>query len=112
MFVNYDLPVDYHNAAPSGQTSTIGFMVSPQQGAPALEDVSATVSVSYDDGATWTHPQEAKLGTGGKFTTTIQNSAGGADSTGYVSLRVTATDAAGNSVRQTIVRAYALSTGE
>ncbi len=60
------------------------------------------VQASYDDGATWTPVTVAT--TGDHWTATLTHPAGG----GFVSLKATAGDAAGNSVDQTILRAYAL----
>ncbi|GIF20058.1 subtilisin family serine protease [Actinoplanes tereljensis] len=55
---------------------------------------TVTVALSTDEGATW----KKAPGLGGKFVVP--------SGTGTVSLRVTATDRAGNSVTQTVLRAY------
>jgi hypothetical protein len=57
------------------------------------------VDVSYDDGLTW---QAAAVRTeGDHWSVCVQHPA-----TGYASLRASATDADGNTVRQSVVRAY------
>ncbi|MDX6263100.1 MAG: hypothetical protein QOH84_4788 [Kribbellaceae bacterium] len=60
-----------------------------------------TVEVSYDDGATWQAAVLRKAGSG--WTATIKHPA-----SGFVSLRSSATDAKGNGVVQTTIRAYRL----
>ncbi|MEU7969689.1 S8 family serine peptidase [Streptomyces sp. NPDC049097] len=61
-----------------------------------------TLDVSYDDGATW---QRAALSGQGDGWRTALRAPGSA---GFVSLRVTARDSDGNSVSQTITRAFGL----
>ena len=94
--------LDDHNRAPSGRTCLIPVHVSrsTDQGTGPVETL--TVDVSYDDGATW---QPARLtGRGGDRMAWVNHPPGD----GYVSLRARATDAAGNTVEQTIIHAYAL----
>jgi hypothetical protein len=58
------------------------------------------VQVSYDDGATW---QAALVkGSGSQWALTVLHPPGA----GHVSLRAQATDGRGNTVTQTIIRAY------
>jgi len=57
--------------------------------------------VSYDDGRTWKHV--VVLGPLGEKAVAVVPSPRGS---GFVSLRASATDTAGNTVRETIVRAY------
>ncbi|MEV0842335.1 hypothetical protein AB0I55_22705 [Actinocatenispora sera] len=107
LFVTYDLPLDAGSHAPAGGAYSFGFTVAGQQHS-TQKGSAATVSVSYDDGASWSEPQAA-TGTGdGGFTTTVQHPEL-AGTNGYVSLRIAAHDADGNAVTQTIIRAYALS---
>jgi len=68
-----------------------------------IEDL--TVSISYDDGNSWTNVPAKSTGNGG-YKVTVQQPAGSTD--GYVSLRLDATDADGSRIRQTIIRAYGL----
>lgn len=107
LFLRYDLALDLKSQAKAGGPFDIGFTVAHQQNAPAPSGVAATVSVSYDGGKTWSDPLPATGQGGGKFTATITHPAL-ADTDGFVSLRVQAHDDAGNSVDQTLIRAYAL----
>lgn len=107
LFLRYDLPLDDSSQATAGTAEPINFSVTSQQGAPAVSGVSATVSASFDGGQTWTSPQQATSQGNGQFTTTISQPAL-ADTDGFVALRVTAADGSGNSVTQTIIRAYGL----
>jgi hypothetical protein len=107
LFLRYNLPLSYDDQATAGTSEPIGFTVTSQQNAPAPSGVSATVSASFDGGQTWTTPQAATSLGGGKFTTTIsQPSLAATD--GSVALRVTATDGSGDSVTQTLIDAYGL----
>jgi len=107
LFVNYDLALNYQSRAKASGPFQIAFAVEHQQNAPAPSGVAATVSVSYDDGRTWTDPQAATAQPGGTLATTITHPAL-ADTTGFVSLRIDAHDGEGNAVQQTIIRAYGL----
>jgi hypothetical protein len=98
--IGYDAPVDLAGRAPAGATR-LGITVAPAAGAPATEVTGATVEVSFDDGTTWT--TAALTGGGGRYTAAFAAPAGG-----FVSTRVTATDAAGDTVGQTVLRAYAV----
>jgi subtilisin family serine protease len=95
--VRYDLPLDGHNTAPA--TGVSGFVtVAHQDGAAHSPVRRVTTEVSYDDGVTW---QPATVtADGSRWKVDVP---GG---TGYASLRATATDTAGNSVTETVIRAY------
>lgn len=63
------------------------------------------VEASFEDGKNWTTVHTARRGGDGQFIANLQRPSyihGDA----YVTLRVTATDAAYNSVQQTVVRAF------
>lgn len=107
LFISYDLPLNYDGQATAGQSFGIAFSVGHQPGESAAAGLSATVSASFDDGKTWTSPQPAVSQGSGQFTAAIQQPALAATS-GFVCLRIQARDGAGNSVRQTIIRAYGL----
>jgi hypothetical protein len=107
LFPVYNLPLNLSDQATAGAPFTIRFTVSHQLGESPPSGVTATVSESFDDGKTWTAPQAATGTGGGQFSATIAQPALSATS-GFASLRVTARDAAGDSVTQTIVRAYGL----
>jgi subtilisin family serine protease len=86
------------NTAPAGSFA-IPLTAAAQPGSPAAGINTITVQYSTDDGTTW---QNATVtGSGANRTATVTNPA-----SGYVSLRATATDFAGNSVTQTTIRAY------
>ncbi|MFE7609666.1 S8 family serine peptidase [Streptomyces celluloflavus] len=63
----------------------------------------ATLQLSYDDGAHWT-PAALRATADGSWATTVT----APRTARYVSLRATARDTAGNTVSQTVVRAYGL----
>ncbi|MEH0936170.1 S8 family peptidase [Micromonospora psammae] len=88
--------LDDTNTARAGRTMTIPVALDRHAGSTAAPNRTLGVSASFDDGRTWaalpvtrgvariTHPRQP----------------------GFVSLRLTATDTAGNTVTQTIQRAY------
>jgi hypothetical protein len=95
--VRYDLPLDGYNSAPA--TGVTGFVDAVHQdGAARVPVRKLSVDVSYDDGVSWQRATVAANGARWKVTVP-----GG---TGFASLRTTATDATGNSVTETIIRAY------
>jgi hypothetical protein len=107
LFITYNLPLTMDNTATAGSPFPIAFTVSHQQGEAPPAGVTATVSASFDNGQTWSSPQPAASLGNGKFTTTIQQPVL-SDTSGFVSLRVTARDSAGNSVTETLIKAYGL----
>ncbi|MFI9467059.1 S8 family serine peptidase [Streptomyces sp. NPDC052492] len=102
--VDYDVPVDEHNAVGRGRSHTLLLTVRHQDGLAAPRGVRTTVEVSYDDGRRFTEvPVRAVKD--GTFAATVTRPAG-VRGDAFVTLRVTARDAAGASVRQTVTRAY------
>ncbi|MEU7930478.1 S8 family serine peptidase [Micromonospora echinofusca] len=94
--------LDRDNAAPAGRSFVIPVEVQRQPGAPRARIAALTVDASYDGGKTW---QRARVRPGGDgWTATVRHP----DGTGYVSLRATARDAAGNTVTQRVIQAYRL----
>jgi subtilisin family serine protease len=92
--------VDGQGRAEAGAPFLLTLLVQRQPGAPAVRLTGLSVQASYDDGATWTGaPTEIQ---GDRGQALLHNPAG----TGFASLRITARDAAGNSVAQTVIRAY------
>jgi hypothetical protein len=93
-----------HDMALNGTTAaglqamdvTVGHI--PVAGPSAI--TSATIQFSVDDGATWHNAQVARQGPG--CYRVVYN----APADAYVTLRTTATDAAGGSITETIVRGY------
>lgn len=107
LFVNYQLALGDLSQTPAGRPFRIAFTVSHQQGDLPPAGLSANVSASFDDGKTWTAPKTASSTGPGSFLLTISQPPLSATS-GFTSLRVTVRDHDGNSVTQTIIRAYAL----
>jgi subtilisin family serine protease len=92
--------VSQHNTAPAGRTYAIPVTVQPQPGSTAKPNAALSVQVSYDDGRTWTTAPVRTVD--GVRQVLVQHP----DRAGFVSLRASARDAAGNTVEQTIIRAY------
>lgn len=106
--VRADGAFDQNNRAPAGSPFelalriTDGRIVNPGT-LPRL--THATVEASYDDGKTW---QTAKVTSSGdnRWTASVTHPSGPG---GYVSLRIQVSDDANTSLKQTVIRAYALS---
>ncbi|WP_171115812.1 MULTISPECIES: S8 family serine peptidase [unclassified Streptomyces] len=102
--VDYDVPVDERNAVGPGRTYSLGLTVRNQDGLGAPRGVRTVVEVSYDDGEHFSRvPVKAKGAN--VFSATVHKPAA-VRGDAFVTLRVTAEDAYGNSVRQTVSRAY------
>ena len=67
----------------------------------ALTGALSTVEVSFDDGTTWQQMDPKKVGN--HWEVTVRHPA-----TGFVSLRASAEEGDGNTVRETVIRAYRL----
>ncbi len=108
VFANYDFGANLSGqvSAPGSETFTLtGYHQANESDAPPVTD--AAVQVSYDDGTTWAPASSvSKLG-GGKFRVSV-NQPDPSATGGYASFKVTLTDSAGNSLEQTVLRAYAL----
>jgi subtilisin family serine protease len=98
--VRFSPKLDAENTAPAGRTFSIPISTQAQLGSAATPTRSLSVEVSYDDGQTW-RPVELRR-TAGAWTAVVRHPAG----TGFVSLRAKATDRSGNTVTETIIRAY------
>ncbi|PWK80787.1 subtilase family protein [Lentzea atacamensis] len=92
--VGYALPLDQRNSWKAGLPMPAKFTAARQAGAGKAVVRELRAHASFDDGATWV-PVTGLVPAGGK--------AGG-----FVSLRVTARDSEGNTVDQTVLRAYRL----
>ncbi|MDX3355164.1 S8 family serine peptidase [Streptomyces sp. ME01-24h] len=101
--LDYAVPVDARNAVGPARRYELGLNVRMQDGMAAPGGVTVRVETSYDDGRTWTKAATSRKG--GGFTATVERPSR-VHGDAYVTLRVTATDAAGDSVRQTVDRAY------
>ena len=108
--VDYELDLDRYNQAPERSTYTFTVHAGhvPGVDGPAIRTVK--VWVSYNDGGTWQKADLSAEGTG-SFEASVKHPRV-ASTSGAVSLRVTATDTAGNSIDQTIIRAYGLKPAE
>lgn len=100
--VRYAPELDARATAPGGRSYEIPITVQRQPGSDAGRPRELDVEVSYDDGETW---QPAELDRTGQNTwvATVTHL-----DTGQVSLRAKAADGRGNTVEQTILRAYSL----
>jgi hypothetical protein len=100
--VDYAVHTDLAGNA-SGGPQTLGLDAYHLDGAVGAGRVGAPhLQVSFDDGKSWTSVEVARAA-GGGWVAVFR-----APQHGYVSLRATATDDAGNSVDQTVIRAYGL----
>jgi subtilisin family serine protease len=104
--VDYALPLDTLNRAPDRSDLTFGLTAGhvPGVSGPAMKTVQAWVS--FNDGATWKKIDLDREGDG-SFEATVHHPKL-EHTSGAVSLRVKATDTAGNSIDQTLIRAYGL----
>ncbi|MDP4509312.1 S8 family peptidase [Nonomuraea turcica] len=101
VMVDYALDLDLYNRAPRGRPYSFG--ISLRQTDPQGPRITqAKVWTSMDDGTTW-KPADVS-GANGSYTVRPHHPSRG----GFVSLRVQGSDAAGNTVEQTIIRAYGL----
>jgi hypothetical protein len=98
--VRFDPTVDLRNRAPGGRAFSFPAYVA-RQGTDSVTITSLTVDVSYDDGQTWRPATVAADGAHWKVSVDHPAS-------GFASLRAKATDADGNTVEQSVIRAYAL----
>ncbi|MBF9129523.1 S8 family serine peptidase [Plantactinospora sp. S1510] len=98
--IRFSPALDQLNTAPAGQSFLIPVSVRPQPGTTGGGVRSVGVDVSYDDGATW--QKATVVAVNGVGTVHVKHP----KKSGFVSLRATATDRSGNTVRQTVIRAY------
>ncbi|MDX3093425.1 S8 family serine peptidase [Streptomyces sp. ME19-03-3] len=96
--------LDEWNRARAGSTLEIPAYVQREAGAPESAIRTFTVEVSYDEGSTWQRAEVKGSGTH----RTVKVSHPKHSSGGSVSLRTFVQDAAGNSFRQTVLKAYLL----
>jgi len=88
--------VDRYNSVRGGVVHTVPVMVTPQPNAAVGSPSRLVVEASFDDGATWR--KVPVVGGAAKIPPPRGD--------GFVSLRATAADSAGNTVTQTVIRAY------
>jgi subtilisin family serine protease len=101
--IQLDYDVDTDTAGKANRSADLTITPSHLPGGPSSKAIGdVTLDVSYDDGATWQKAAINHVGDGWK--TTLHASAGAT----YVTLRVSAHDEQGNSVTQSIIRAFGL----
>ncbi|MER7517712.1 S8 family serine peptidase [Streptomyces sp. NPDC126499] len=101
LFPRYDLPEDGLKTLAATDGQRIGLFVTGHAGYTPAPLTSARLSYSYDGGETWTEAPVSRQGDA--WSATVDH----AGATGrQVTLRTELTDARGNSVTQTVVRAY------
>ncbi|MBT2444970.1 S8 family serine peptidase [Streptomyces sp. ISL-36] len=101
LFPRYNLPEDGLKTLAATDGQKIGLTATGHAGYTPAALTSARLSYSYDGGTTWTQAQVSQQG--GEWTATV-NHAGAAGKP--VTLKTELADARGNSVTQTVVRAY------
>ncbi|WP_344884673.1 hypothetical protein [Nonomuraea antimicrobica] len=94
--------LDEYNRAKPGSSTRLPFWIERNPGAPAAAVKPIHLQMSVDDGATWRDVRVRAKSSGWTAQMTNPHTAG------FVSLRATSTDTAGNSVSQTIHRACAV----
>ena len=100
--LRFQPPTNEYGIAPGGTRFTVPFVVQ-QQGPARCRGLrgQVTIEASYDNGVTWTAVPAKLHGTSGKVELTHPT-------TGWVSLRASGSDSAGNTFRQTVIQAYEL----
>jgi subtilisin family serine protease len=98
--VRFAPPLSDTNTAPAGKRWSVPVSVQQQPGSNAGTVKKLTVDVSYDDGRTWRNAPVLRAN--GHTVVVLQHPA----AAGFVSLRAASTDTAGNTVKETIIRAY------
>ncbi|MEU9591715.1 S8 family serine peptidase [Streptomyces sp. NPDC048193] len=101
LFPRYVLPEDGLKTVPARDGLRLGLGVTGHAGYTPGRLKSAKLSYSYDEGGTWTAADVTVTGSGATATVNHAGAAGR-----QVWLRTELTDAAGNTVRQTVSRAY------
>jgi hypothetical protein len=108
IFLRYQIPLSLSDASAVPGPVTLTIDADHQGGdrvSPAV--TSASLAVSFDGGKTWTQVRGVHRHGKGKFTAVVDQPALSATD-GFASLRVEAADAAGNTVDQTVIDAYSL----
>jgi Subtilase family len=98
--------LDLYNRARAGRAFGLVLAVRHQSGAPAPAVRKVGLEVSYDDGRTWAAVGVTRAGAASWRAGVAHPPV--AATNGFVALRTSAGDAAGNTVRQTVTRAYKL----
>lgn len=105
VLADYRLPVDSNTFAPADDHK-VPIHIGYQRGGPAAAKAwTVKAWATFDDGKTWKPVYDDQIGSDGWFSPKIEPSEG---HNGYVGLRVQAEDGKGNTLNQTIIRAYTL----
>ncbi|MFI9848471.1 S8 family serine peptidase [Nonomuraea sp. NPDC051941] len=94
--------LDTFSRARTGSVTKVPVQVERNPGTAQAKVTSLRLEMSSDDGVTWHPVPSVRSGSG--WTATVPNPR----TAGCVSLRATATDASGTTVKQTVIRAYAV----
>lgn len=105
--IDYGVETDLWNRVDGGKRHELDLTVRHQDGLAVPTGVKLKVEASFDDGRTWKGQVRTKDRGHNRFTATVE-SPGDHRQGQYVTLRVTASDKAGNTVRQTVERAYSI----
>jgi hypothetical protein len=105
--LDYDVPVDLSDRALADGWHTLAITARHQEGLRGRKIAGMVVWTSFDDGGSWTPAVPAGRDDAGRFTVAVHHPEL-RYSSGFVSLRVWAFDDGGNSVVQTVLRAYRL----
>jgi hypothetical protein len=106
LLARYDTGASIDDVVPANGPATVEVDLTHQIGAAASPVTSFAAQVSYDDGTSWTDVPASRLADGQYRLNYTQPPL---DATsGFASLHVTAADAAGSAIDQTITRAYPL----
>lgn len=105
MYANYDLPVNLLGQLPAG-AATAGVSVGHLAGASDVAITSLTASVSFTGGTSW-HKASVTAGGNGQYAVSFTVPAA-AQTDGFGALRLSATDAYGGTLSQTIQHAFAV----
>ncbi|MEU3648431.1 S8 family serine peptidase [Lentzea sp. NPDC034063] len=97
--IGFDPELDLTNRAPRNALFSVPLRVDRQPGAPGGKAEPKQVEVSRNEGQTWQRVPVLRVN--GTWVAVIQNPA-----SGFVSLRANAADQDGNTVTQTVIRAY------
>ncbi|MEU2432477.1 S8 family serine peptidase [Streptomyces sp. NPDC007861] len=103
LFPVIGLPEDGLKTVPAADGQKLTLAVSGHAGYTPGALVSAKLSYSYDGGASWTEAKTARQRGDGGWTATVDHAGRSGEP---VTVRAELTDANGNSVTQTVVRAY------
>jgi hypothetical protein len=104
LYAYYTADSDLLNQLAPG-THTLSVAVQHQENSVAPAISRASVAVSYNDGASWTKAPVTGGNGSYRATFTVPDAS---QTNGFVAVRVSASDSAGNGIEQTVLRAYAI----